>query len=81
MSKFVKKQIIKSKNNIYDIANYCLKDPKFCNHNEFICEHILNLSGYKTNKFKLNNGETFCKLYGHADLFRPADYRQMAGGC
>lgn len=70
MSKFIKKQIIKSKKNIYDIAKFCLKDAKFCEHNEFICEHILNLSGYKTNKFKLNNGETFCKLYGEINKLR-----------
>lgn len=70
MSRFIKNQIIKTKNNIYDIAKYCLKDPKYCDHNEFICEHILNLSGYKTHKFKLNNGETFCKIYGELNKIR-----------
>lgn len=70
MTDFIKTRIVKSKNNIYDIAKYCLKDPAFCEHNDLICEHILNLSGYKTSKFKMTNGETFCKLYGEINKLR-----------
>ena len=70
MNKFIKNQIIKSKTNIYDIASYCIKEPKYCEHNEFICEHILNLSNYKTDKFKLNKNETFCKIYKELNILR-----------
>ena len=70
--KFLHDIRIKNTDNIYDVGEYCVKYPKYCKTNELICEHILNISGYKTSGFPVDieKKETFCKIYGELNSIR-----------